>query len=101
MGKLTVNISSSLDTNNDRKLHKKTTVSFGSKSYFLNDKSNLIETTLITKIDDLISVYGSVSYFDKKSLDEIVKIISFENPLKFSVAKKYNKKDPRISALED
>ena len=45
----------------------------------------MIEQTFITEINKLISVYGSISYFDKKSLIEIVKIVSFNNPLRFSV----------------
>ena len=45
----------------------------------------MIEQTFITEINKLISVYGSVSYFDKKSLIEIVQIVSFNNPLRFSM----------------
>ena len=66
---------------------KKLTVSFASESYFLYNKSNVIEPTLITEINKLISVYGSISYFDKKSANDIVKIIPFNNPLKFSMVK--------------
>ena len=50
---------------------KKLTVSFVSESYFLYDKSNVIEPTLITKMNKLISVYSSISYFDKKSASEV------------------------------
>ena len=50
---------------------KKLTVSFFSESYFLYDKSNVIEPTLITKMNKLISVYSSISYFDKKSASEV------------------------------
>ena len=46
---------------------KKLTVRVASKSYFLYYKSNLIEPTLITEINKLISVYCSISYFDEKS----------------------------------
>ena len=35
----------------------------------------------------MISVYGSISYFDKKSINEAVETVSFNNPLKFSVVK--------------
>ena len=35
----------------------------------------------------MISIYGSTSYFNKKAANEIVKIISFNNPLKFLVSK--------------
>ena len=34
-----------------------------------------------------MSVYGSTSYFNKKAVNEIVQIISFNNPLKFLVSK--------------
>ena len=48
----------------------------------------MIEQTFITEINKLISVYGSISYFDKKSINEAVeKTVSFNNPLKFSVVK--------------
>ena len=57
------------------------------ESYFLYDKSNMIEQTFITEINKLISVYGSISYFDKKSINEAVETVSFNNPLKFSVVK--------------
>lgn len=70
---------------------KKLTVSIVNESYFLYDRSNLIEPTFITEINKLISVYGSISYFDKKSLDEIVKVVYFPKPLKFSVIKDVGK----------
>ena len=47
----------------------------------------MIEQTFITEINKLISVYGSISYFDKKSISEAVEIVSFSNPLKFFVVK--------------
>ena len=55
--------------------------------YFLYNKSNMIEQTFVTEINKLIPVYGSISYFGKKSRNEAVEIVSFENPLKFSVVK--------------
>ena len=70
---------------------KKSTVSLVNESYFLYDRSNLIEPTFITEINKLISTYGSISYFDKMSLDEIVKVVSFTKPLKFSVIKDVGK----------
>ena len=70
---------------------KKLTVSLVNESYFLYDRSNLIEPTFITEINKLISTYGSISYFDKMSLDEIVKVVSFTKPLKFSVIKDVGK----------
>ena len=56
------------------------------------DKNNVIEPILVTEIDKLITVYGSISYFDKKSANVVVEIILFNNPLKFSVAKNTIKK---------
>ena len=50
------------------------------------DKSNLIEESFVTEINELISVYGSISYFGKK-LDEIVEIVSSNNPLEFNIKK--------------
>ena len=47
----------------------------------------MIEQTFITEINKLISVYGSISYFNKKSVNQAVEIVSFDNPLKFSVVK--------------
>ena len=60
---------------------KKLAISFANESCFLYDKSNMIEQTFITEIN------GSISHFDKKSFNEIVKIVSFNNPLSFSVVK--------------
>ena len=45
----------------------------------------MIEKTFITEINKLISVYGSISYFDEKSINEASEIVSFNDPLKFSV----------------
>ena len=53
---------------------KKLTVSFVNESYFLYDKSNIIEETFITEINKLISVYDSISYCDKNSINEVVEI---------------------------
>ena len=46
---------------------KNLTISFANQSYFLYDKSNMMEQTFITEIN------GSISYFDKKSFNEILK----------------------------
>lgn len=62
-------------------------VSFVTESYFLYDRSNLIEPTFITEINKLISIYGSISFFRKRSLGEIVKVVSINKPLRFSVIK--------------
>ena len=66
---------------------KKLAISFVNESYFLYDKSNIIEQTFITEINKLISVYGSTSYFNKKAVNEIVQKISFNNPLKFLLSR--------------
>ena len=66
---------------------KKLTVSFVKESYFLYDKSNMVEQTFITEINKLISVYNSISYFGKKSANESVNRVSFNNSLTFSAVK--------------
>ena len=53
---------------------KKLTIRFVNESYFLYDKSNMIEETFITEINKLISVYDSISYCDKNSINEVVEI---------------------------
>ena len=60
---------------------KKITVSFVNESYFLYDKSNVIEQTFITEINKLTTVYGSISYFNEKGVNEVAQIILFNNPL--------------------
>ena len=55
------------------------------------DESNMTEQTFIKEINKLISVYGSISYFEKKSINEAVEIVSFNNPLKFPVVKNTTK----------
>ena len=52
----------------------------------------IIEQTFITEINKLRSIYGSISYFNKKGVNEIVQIISFNNPLKFLVSRSTIKK---------
>ena len=47
----------------------------------------IIEQTFITEINKLRSIYGSISYFNKRGVNEIVQIISFNNPLKFLVSR--------------
>ena len=47
----------------------------------------IIEQTFITEINKLRSICGSISYFNKKGVNEIVQIISFNNPLKFLVSR--------------
>ena len=51
------------------------------------DKSNLIEESFITEINKLISVYASISYFDKNPLEFDVKTNTAKNYLNFQPAK--------------
>ena len=60
---------------------------FINESHFLYDKSGLIKESYITAINKIISLYGSTSYFDRKAENEILKILSPENSLKFLVNK--------------
>ena len=60
---------------------------FINESYFLYDKSGLIKESYITAINKKVSLYGSTSYFDRKAENEILKIVSPENSLKFLVDK--------------
>ena len=61
----------------------------------------MIEQTFITEINKLIYVYGAICYFDEKSINEAVEIVSFNNLFKFSVVNKNDKKCPRFSAYKD
>ena len=36
------------------------------KAFFLYDKGDLIKETIITASNEKISIYGSISYFNKK-----------------------------------
>ena len=51
------------------------------------DKSDLMKETYITALNKKISIYHSISYFNKKAERKIFKIISLENSLKFLVNK--------------
>ena len=64
---------------------------FINESYFLYHKSNLIKETYITALNKRVSIYGSISYFNKKTENEIFKITSPENLPKFFVKKNRNK----------
>ena len=57
------------------------------ESYFLHDKSDLIKETFITALNKKILLYGSISYFDKKTENEIFKIIAPEKFVKFYIEK--------------
>ena len=55
------------------------------------DKCDLIKEACITALNKEISIYGSISYFNKKTENEIFKIITPENFLKFFVNRDINK----------
>ena len=77
---------------------KTLTVSFVNKRYFLYDEKNIIEQTFITEINKLISVYGSISYFNKKNFKRNSPNNFVQKPLKISCLKGHHKKHPRFSA---
>ena len=51
------------------------------------DKSNLIKDTFITALNKKILIYGSIGYFNKKTENEIFKIVFPEELIKFYVDK--------------
>ena len=67
------------------KLNKIGTNFYINKSYFLYNKSSFIEQTFITTLNK--KIYGSISYFNKKTKNDIIKIIDLEEFLKFYVKK--------------
>ena len=60
---------------------------FINESYFLCNKSNLILDTFITPLNKKVSIYGSFSYFQGKTEEEQIRLLSAGNFLKFSVNK--------------
>ena len=72
----------------DIKNYKNTpTTHYINESYFLYDKSNLVRDIFITARNKNILIYGSISYFNKKTENEIFKIVSTEEFLRFCVDK--------------
>ena len=69
------------------KLNKILTDFYINGSYFLYDKSGFIDQTFITALNKKISIYGSISYFNKKTNNDISKIIDPEEFLKLFVKK--------------
>ena len=61
------------------------------ESYFLYHKSDLMKEIYMTAFNNKISLYGSINYFNKNAENEIFKIISPENFLKFFVNRDTNK----------
>ena len=57
------------------------------ESYFLHDKSDLIKETFITALNKKISIYSSISYFNKRMEKKIFKTVTPEEILKFYVNK--------------
>ena len=55
------------------------------------DKSDVIKETFISALNKKISIYGSISYFNKKTETEIFKIVTPEEILKFNVNKDITK----------
>ena len=60
---------------------------FVNESYFLYNESNLVLDTFITALNEKISIYGSFSYFQGKTGEEQIRLLSAGNFLKFSVNK--------------
>ena len=63
------------------------TKDFFNENYFLYNKSNFIKKTFVTAIKKYLNVYGSFSYFSGKSSNFDLKMISFNDILKFLVKK--------------
>ena len=57
------------------------------ESYFWYDRSNVIKETLLTAINKKMSIYGSFSYFQSRTAEEKIRLLSAGNFLKFSVDK--------------
>ena len=70
---------------------------YTNESYFLFDKRDLIKKTFITALNKKILIYGSISYFNKKAENEIVKIITPEKFSKFYAEKDGTKNSLSIS----
>ena len=69
------------------KLNKIGTDFYINKSYFLYDKSGSIVQRFITTLNKKISIYSSISHFNKKTKNDIIKIVDPEEFLKFYVKK--------------
>ena len=69
------------------KLNKIGTDFYINESYFLYNESSFIEQTFTAALNEKISIYGSISYFNKKTKNDIIKIIDPEEFLKFFVKK--------------
>ena len=65
--------------------NNKLLVNYINESSFLYDKSDLIKETYIIELNRKVLIYGSISYFNKKTENEIFRIVSPENYLKLHV----------------
>ena len=71
------------------------------ESYFLYDKNDLIKETCITALNKKISIYGFMSSFNKKTENEIFKIISPENFLNFFLSFQLTSISGNLPTLKD
>ena len=53
-------------------------VRYINENYFFYDKSDLIKETFLTALNKKIRIYGSISYFNKKTENQIFKIVTPE-----------------------
>ena len=60
-------------------------VNYINESYFLYDKSDLVKETFITELNKKVLIYDFISYFNKKTENEIFRIVPPENYLNFYV----------------
>ena len=60
-------------------------VNYINESYFLYDKSDLVKETFITELNRKVLIYDFISYFNKKTENEIFRIVPPENYLNFYV----------------
>ena len=63
------------------------TKNFINESYFLYDKSKLTKKTFVAAINKYLNLYGSFSYFSRKTSIFNLKLTSFSDALKFLVQK--------------
>ena len=72
---------------------------YGQRNFFLYDNSNFISNTLVTELNKKIQLYGEIST-DGLKPGEGNKLITFKNPLRFTVTMK-KLKEKIILQLED
>ena len=57
------------------------------ENFFLNDLENMKTKTYVTKVEEIFSIYGLISFSGKAKKDKPISVISPENKLKFNVEK--------------